>query len=151
MMERRNLFKSALFASIGAMAAMGSARSVAKAASADKSRVVYHLSDAEKVGFVLSNMQNHLDGVGGSGKVTLAIVIHGPALKSFHLLGSDPEVSKRLVGLKSSGVELNACGNTMKAQQVELSDLLPGFIKAERGGVVRLAELQGEGYVYLRP
>jgi uncharacterized protein len=28
---------------------------------------------------------------------------------------------------------------------------LPGFIEADRGGVVRIAELQSMGYVYLRP
>ena len=32
-----------------------------------------------------------------------------------------------------------------------LQDLLPGFISAERGGVVRIAELQSQGFVYLRP
>ena len=39
----------------------------------------------------------------------------------------------------------------MKAQNVTLKDLLPGFINADRGGVVRIAELQADGYVYLRP
>jgi intracellular sulfur oxidation DsrE/DsrF family protein len=34
---------------------------------------------------------------------------------------------------------------------VTLRDLLPGFGIAERGGVVRIAELQSAGYVYLRP
>jgi intracellular sulfur oxidation DsrE/DsrF family protein len=29
--------------------------------------------------------------------------------------------------------------------------LLPGFVTAEQGGVVRIAELQSQGYVYLRP
>jgi hypothetical protein len=32
-----------------------------------------------------------------------------------------------------------------------LPDLLPGFISADGGGVVRLAELQAQGYVYIRP
>ncbi len=50
-----------------------------------------------------------------------------------------------------TGLELNACGNTMQAQKVTLNDLLPGFIEADRGGVVRIAELQSMGYVYLRP
>lgn len=49
------------------------------------------------------------------------------------------------------GVELAACGNTMKAQNVTLRELLPGFVSAEKGGVVRLAELQSQGYLYLRP
>lgn len=32
-----------------------------------------------------------------------------------------------------------------------LPDLLPGFAVAEKGGVVRLAELQAQGYICLRP
>ena len=32
-----------------------------------------------------------------------------------------------------------------------LKDLLPGFVSAERGGVVRIADLQAQGYAYLRP
>jgi intracellular sulfur oxidation DsrE/DsrF family protein len=39
----------------------------------------------------------------------------------------------------------------MKSQNVALKDLLPGFIRADRGGVVRIAELQSQGYLYLRP
>jgi intracellular sulfur oxidation DsrE/DsrF family protein len=48
-------------------------------------------------------------------------------------------------------LEPAACGNTMKPQNVALSDLLPGFVNADRGGVVRIAELQSQGYLYLRP
>jgi len=39
----------------------------------------------------------------------------------------------------------------MISQNVTLRDLLPGFVSAEKGGVVRLAELQSQGYQYLRP
>jgi intracellular sulfur oxidation DsrE/DsrF family protein len=39
----------------------------------------------------------------------------------------------------------------MKAQNMTLTDLLPGFVTAEQGGVVRIAELQSQGYAYLRP
>jgi intracellular sulfur oxidation DsrE/DsrF family protein len=44
-----------------------------------------------------------------------------------------------------------ACGNSMKTQNVTLKDLLPGFGIADRGGVVRIAELQALGYAYLKP
>jgi len=53
--------------------------------------------------------------------------------------------------LRSRGLELAACINTMRAQNVTLGDLLPGFGVAEQGGVVRLAQLQSAGYAYLRP
>jgi uncharacterized protein len=100
---------------------------------------------------VLGNIQNHIDGVGGPEHVTIALVIHGPALKAFHLAQANPDISKRIGDFSKDGVELAACGNTMKAQNVTLTDLLPGFVSAEKGGVVRLAELQSQGYLYLRP
>ena len=40
---------------------------------------------------------------------------------------------------------------SMKSQNIGLKDLPPGFISAGKGGVVRIAELQSQGYLYLRP
>ena len=48
------------------------------------------------------------------------------------------------------GLQLYARINTMRAQEVTLKDL-PGFIVADKDGVVRIAELQAQGYLYLRP
>src|ERR1700694_13350 len=117
----------------------------------DESKVVYHLSDLDKVDFVLGNIKNHFNGMGGPDKVTIALVVHGPALKAFHAASATPDVSKRTDDMKKSGLQLNVCIHTMRGQEVTLKDLLPGFIVADKGGVVRLAELQGQGYVYLRP
>jgi intracellular sulfur oxidation DsrE/DsrF family protein len=100
---------------------------------------------------VLGNIRNHYNGMGGPDKVTIALVVHGPALKAFHAAGATPDMTKRTDEMKQSGLQLNACINTMRAQEVTLKDLLPGFIIADKGGVVRLAELQSQGYVYLRP
>jgi uncharacterized protein len=50
-----------------------------------------------------------------------------------------------------AGLEMAACGNTMKSQNVTVNELLPGFVVADKGGVVRIAELQSQGYLYLRP
>jgi uncharacterized protein len=146
-MLRRNILRGAVsalgaaFATAGARAATGSA----------KLKVVYHLNDLDKVNFVLGNIRNHIDGVGGPDNVTIALVVHGPALKAFHAASANPDVSGRLGQFAKEGVELAACGNTMAAQKVTLKDLLPGFVSAERGGVVRIAELQSSGYLYLRP
>ncbi len=149
-MNRRNILWSAVSA-LGAALGASSAKAATEAGAGNKLRVVYHLSDAEKVNFVLGNIQNHIDGVGGPDHVTIALVIHGPALKAFQSAQATPDVSKRVVDFSKNGVELAACGNTMKAQNVTLADLLPGFVSAEKGGVVRLAELQSQGYLYLRP
>jgi intracellular sulfur oxidation DsrE/DsrF family protein len=148
-MNRRNILWSAVSA-LGAALGASSAKAATQAGTG-KLKVVYHLSDAEKVNFVLGNIQNHIDGVGGPEHVTIALVIHGPALKAFHWAQANPDISKRVGDFSKDGVELAACGNTMKAQNVTLTDLLPGFVSAEKGGVVRLAELQSHGYLYLRP
>ena len=149
-MNRRNILWSAVSA-LGAAFGASRAQAATDASAGSKLKVVYHLSDAEKVNFVLGNIQNHIDGVGGPEHVTIALVIHGPALKAFHGAHANPDVSKRVGEFSKDGVELAACGNTMKAQNVTLTDLLPGFVSAEKGGVVRLAELQSQGYLYLRP
>jgi intracellular sulfur oxidation DsrE/DsrF family protein len=149
-MNRRNILWSAVSA-VGAALGASRAQAATEASRGSKLKVVYHLSDAEKVNFVLGNIQNHIDGVGGPDQVTIALVIHGPALKAFHGAQANPDISKRVSDFSKDGVELAACGNTMKAQNVTLTDLLPGFVSAEKGGVVRLAELQSQGYLYLRP
>jgi intracellular sulfur oxidation DsrE/DsrF family protein len=156
-MHRRNILTAVLTGVGGLMAAAaGATRGRAEAmgatrAAPDKSKVVYHLSDLDKVSFVLGNIRNHFGGMGGPDKVTIALVVHGPALKAFHAASAPPDLARRIRQFAKTGLELNACANTMKAQNVELKDLLPGFIKAARGGVVRIAELQSLGYVYLRP
>ena len=149
-MNRRNALWAAISA-LGATFAASRANAATEAPPTGKLRVVYHLSDAEKVKFVLGNIQNHIDGVGGPEQVTIALVIHGPALKAVHRALANPDVTRRVGDFSKDGVELAACSNTMKAQNVTLTDLLPGFVSAEKGGVVRLAELQAQGYLYLRP
>ena len=147
-MHRRNILSAAL-AATGALFATGSRP--ARAQARDAAKVVYHLSDLEKVAFVLGNIDNHLAGAGGPEKVTIQLVVHGPALRAFHSAAANPDTARRLASFVKSNVRVAACGNTMRGQSVTVKDLLPGFTVAERGGVVLIAELQAQGYVYLRP
>jgi intracellular sulfur oxidation DsrE/DsrF family protein len=123
----------------------------ARAATTDGAKVVYHLADLDKVGFVLGNIGNHYDGMGGPENVTIALVVHGPALKAFRAADAAPDVTQQTAARAKSGLQLNACIHSMQALNITLDDLLPGFTVADKGAVVRLAELQGQGYAYLRP
>jgi intracellular sulfur oxidation DsrE/DsrF family protein len=114
-------------------------------------RVAYHLSDREKVQFVLGNIENHIKGMGGPDKVRIALVVNGPALLSFSVKEANPDLMRRLKKTGDAGVELGACGNTLDAQKLTVADLLPGFVRVDEGGVVRLHKLQAEGWAYLRP
>ncbi len=146
-MHRRSIIRSGLAGLIGAFAL-----SEATAAEAPpRQRVAYHLADADRVLFVLGNVRNHVDGTGGPGQADIRLVVHGPALRAFHAISADDNIAALAEGLIKDGVGFDACANTMKAQGVKLDDLIPGFVVAEKGGVVRLAELQQQGYAYLRP
>ena len=149
-MHRRNILWGAISA-FGAAFAASRANAASEAAPPAKLKVVYHLNDLDKVNFVLGNIQNHLDGVGGPDHVTIALVVHGQALRAFHSASANPDISKRVGQFSEAGLELAVCGNTMKSQNVTVQDLLPGFVAVEQGGVVRIAELQSQGYLYLRP
>jgi intracellular sulfur oxidation DsrE/DsrF family protein len=144
-MHRRNILATAL-AAAGALLAAGGKTARADARDA---KVVYHLSDLDKAAFVLGNIDHHLEGAGGSEKVTIALVVHGAALRAFH--AANPETARRVAALVKAGVTFHACVHSMRGQNVTLKDLLPGFAVAERGGVVLMAELQQQGYAYLRP
>src|SRR5690349_23528759 len=144
-MDRRNMLLRAAGA-IGAVFAASRAQAAMETPATGKLKVVYHLNDLDKVNFVLGNIQNHFEGVGGPDNVTIALVIHGPALRAFHASSANPDVSKRVGQFSKAGMEMAACGNTMKSQHVTVTELLPGFVAAGKGGVVRIAELQSQGY-----
>jgi uncharacterized protein len=149
-MHRRSLLWGVLSAVGGAFTA-SRAGAATETPATGKLKVAYHLNDLDKVNFVLGNIQNHFDGVGGPDNVVIALVVHGPALRAFHSASANPDVSKRVGQFSRAGMEMAACGNTMKSQNVTVEELLPGFVVADKGGVVRIAELQSQGYLYLRP
>jgi uncharacterized protein len=141
-MDRRRIFQSALALAGGLFATGGPTRA------ATGGGVAYHLSDLEKVTFVLGNIRNHLAGAPG---VAIALVVHGPALTAFRAATPNKAIKSDVAALKAAGVALHACRHTMEAERLSLGDLLPGFAVAEQGAVVKLAELQAQGWAYLRP
>jgi intracellular sulfur oxidation DsrE/DsrF family protein len=114
-------------------------------------KVVYHLSEPTRVNFVMGNIKNHIAGKGGPDKVKIVLVIHGPALESFVASKANPDMKRQIEGRVGDGVSFIACGNTMAAQKLALTDMPDGFEVAEEGGVVRIADLQADGYLYIRP
>ena len=119
-----------------------------------KHRIVYQLDDpgVDKARFVLNNIANHVKGVGGFKNIeALELVVFGPALKEFVKKGLDSEVRQALEALQVQGVVFGACGNTMKGMNVTLEQLAPGAKALPQGGVVRVMELQEQGFSYIRP
>ena len=153
-LSRRSAFARLAAAASAGLVAFKAAEAVAapmSTAAGAVPKVVYHLADIDKAGFVLGNIDNHFKGMGGIDKVHIALVVHGPALGVFKAGKADADLGRRLADLVAKGVDLGACGNTLDAQHLDIADLLPGFSRIGEGGVVRLATLQAAGYAYLRP
>jgi intracellular sulfur oxidation DsrE/DsrF family protein len=119
-----------------------------------KHRILYQLDEegVDRARFVLRNIRNHVDGVGGWDHIeALELVVFGPALRVFVAKDMDREMKQALAELQSQGLRFGACGNTMRGMNVSLDQLAPGAIPLPQGGVVRLMELQEQGYTYIRP
>jgi len=119
-----------------------------------KHRIVYHLDEAslDKTQFALGNLENHVKGVGGFPHIeAIELVVHGPALRHFVTAGMDPGVREALERLQTQGLVFGACGNTMRGLNITLEQLPHGAKPLPQGGVVRIMELQEQGYVYIRP
>jgi intracellular sulfur oxidation DsrE/DsrF family protein len=151
--SRRSIFARLLPSLAGGAAASAVMPVPASAAASVKpvQKVVYHLSEPTRVGFVMGNINNHITGKGGPDKVRIVLVVHGPALEAFVSSKANPDIRRQIASRASDGVTIVACGNTMKAQKLQPSDMLGGFEVAEEGGVVRIADLQDQGYLYIRP
>lgn len=147
MFDRRTFIKLA-----SAIPGVGLATAAATASAAsEKQKVAYHVTEQAKVGFVITNIRNHINGMGGPENVEIVLVAHGPALKQFHVMEGNASAMDRLTKLMGKGVKFNACGVTMKALNYQMDDLIEGAVRVDQGGVVRLAQLQQDGYLYLRP
>ncbi|TIU26850.1 MAG: hypothetical protein E5W38_26630 [Mesorhizobium sp.] len=144
-MLRRDIFRAGLAGAAG----LFGLRHASAALNEERLKVAYHLSDADKVNFVLGNIKNHYEGTGGN--VDIVLVVHGPALAAFKAKSASGATSSRFAGLVQQGLVPQACGNTLRGMDIAVTDLIDGFLVAEKGGVVNLAELQRQGYVYLRP
>ena len=125
-MHRRNVL--AALSSLGALLTGAAARAEAPAQAtpppATKLKVVYHLSEFDRVGFVLGNIRNHFSGVGGPDHVTIALVVHGPALRAFQAATASPDISRQIGQFSKAGAELAARVAEAEAAGIDPSRLV---------------------------
>lgn len=120
--------------------------SATTAASGDRPGVVIHVAEAspERHQAILRNVANL---VADLGHVPVEVVAHGPGVE---LLTGESGHAAALLHIIDLGVRVLACGNTLKARDMTVDDLLDG-VSAIPSGVGHLARRQLEGWAYLRP
>jgi intracellular sulfur oxidation DsrE/DsrF family protein len=116
----------------------------------EKKKIVLQISDGsqEKQTLVL-NVADNLTEVYGD-KLEMEVVAFGPGLR---LLLTDSMNNERVQGLADKGVRFSACRNTyrkmskLSGKKLEIS----GSATEIKGGVARIIELIGQGYILIRP
>jgi uncharacterized protein len=102
----------------------------------------------------LNNATNVAEHYRASGeKVEIEIVVYGPGL---HMLRDDTSpVKSRIASLRQSSPDISfmACNNTQQNMQKQEGKEIPLVPEAKivKSGVVRVMELQEQGWAYVRP
>jgi uncharacterized protein len=118
--------------------------------SQDPHRVVMHVNSGdEKVQRGALNNIRHLYQELGREHVRVELVAHGAGLTLLTKKGST--LATELEQLKTAyGVEFTACSNTMKAMNLTTRDLVEQVDRTVPA-IVRLMELQEQGWAYIKP
>ncbi|MBK9955091.1 MAG: DsrE family protein [Rhodocyclaceae bacterium] len=111
-------------------------------------RVVIQINedDARKWHAVLANIHN-IQAELGAGHVKVAVVVIGPGLG---MLMADALTANGVQDALAAGAEFVACGNSMKAQKIDRTDLIDG-VGVVTAGYVEIMRRQQQGWSYLRP
>ena len=114
-------------------------------------RIVLQISDSDpfKQTLVL-NVANNLIKAYGQDKVDVEIVAFGPGLR---LMFKENVNSGRIQGLTESGVKFAACGNTIAGVTKKLGHApeMNSNAVTVTAGVVRIIELQNQGFKLIKP
>ncbi|WP_300673124.1 DsrE family protein [Desulfoluna sp.] len=113
-------------------------------------KVVLHLdSDKERrLRLTLNNMKNLLGALEGR-SIQAAIVVNGPGAQQV-TASMDMGLSELIHALAAEGVDFFVCNNSL-TQFGLVKDVLHPAFKVTRAGVLKLVELQRDGYAYVKP
>lgn len=120
----------------------------------EKVKVLYHVDgkDPDVAKYALALINKHIEAEGGPDKIDVELVVHGPALELFEKDRMDPEMTKRFDQIIEKGVRAEMCQVSMKMFGKTLDNLAKGFVATLHPvAVKRIADLQKEGYIYIKP
>ena len=125
------------------------ASSLANASDTKKVVIQVSTDDARTQTIALNNAVN-LQKALGMDNVTVEIVAYGPGLG---LLTKNSKNAARVSSLAMQNINFSACANTMakvekkKGKKPQLAE----GVDVVQAGVLRIMELQNQGYAYIRP
>lgn len=120
----------------------------------EKVKVLYHVDDNDlaKAKYTMALINKHIEAEGGPNNIDIKLVVHGPALQLFKEESIDPALKTKLKTIIDKGIDAEMCQVSMKLFGTPLDKLVAGFKPTEHPvAVKRIADLQRQGYVYIKP
>ncbi len=148
-----------IFAGLAALAILVSGSTQAQASDSvgyGKQKVVYHINypgGKEDVAYkrALKNIQNHINAVGAK-NLDMKVIVHGDGIFMMKTAKTPGPLQTSIVSMKSQGVSISVCANTMKDKKIALSDMHEVFDEdVVMSGVAEISHLQEQGYTYIKP
>lgn len=117
----------------------------------EKSKVVYHVNQLERARGALRNVKNHLNAVGDK-NVEIIVVTHGKG--AFVLVDGTTDdkgtYESDIAALSNRGVKFQMCENTINGFDID-RNMINLVVEIVPSGVAQVANLQHQGYVYIKP
>ena len=137
-----------------AILALGTGISASLADNNNKRKVVYHINydDQKRHSGTLRNIQNHINTVGKE-NLDLRVVMHGEGVSLLKYAKNDPQIQRKVVSLKKQGIKFNVCANTLIAKRLNYKNDLYDVSEKDivPNGIAEIADLQTQGYAYIKP
>ena len=152
--RRNQVFIAGLAIALLALLFLGQNQALAADVPKEKVKVLYHVDgkDPEVAKYALALINKHIDAEGGPDKIDVELVVHGPALELFEKDKMDPEMTKRFEQIIEKGAKAEMCQVSMKFFGKTIENLAKGFVATLHPvAVKRIADLQREGYLYIKP
>ncbi len=151
---RRHILVSVTFLSLLALGLTAGWVNDRALAGEEKVKVLYHVDgkDLATAKYAMALINKHIEAEGGPDKIDVELIVHGPALTLFEQDKIDPELQKRFDQALKNGVHAEMCQISMMLYNTPLEKLAKGFVATLHPvAVKRIADLQRQGYIYIKP
>lgn len=115
-------------------------------------KICFHVDEVERWDTCMANVFNTLiyfesHAVDGA----LMVIANSAAVAVLTKEGAERAgIAEDLKNYIDKGVVIKACANALKGKNIEPEELLPG-ISVVSAGIIELANMQAEGFAYIRP
>lgn len=144
----------------GAFLVLAPGSALAQDAAADRygeQKVVYHINYAggeedRAYRAAMTNIQNHIDAVGGAENIDVKVVLHGDGIGLLMMANENELLQSQIGGLKGQEVDFVICNNTLTGRDIALDSLYDAWEEdVVPSGVAEVSHLQAQGYTYIKP